>query len=189
MKHRINVSVALILSCVLGASSSLVFASNTSLRTALSRKMEGARGPKHERLRRTRPIQNLAPEGQSITMLPDGRLLILGGVAAEGTLSTASLSDPLTGQTFPLSNMREARAWHSATVLPDGRVFIFGGTGTNGRALKSVEIFDPTTLLFQSLPAGALTARASHTATLLMDGRVLLVGGVSNNRTATNVET
>ena len=183
MKHRINVSVALILSCVLGASSSIVLASNTSLRTALSRKMERARAPKHERLRRTRPIQNLAPEGQSITMLPDGRLLVLGGLGAEGTLSTASLSDPLTSQTFPLPNMREARAWHSATVLPDGRVFIFGGTGANGRALKSVEIFDPTTLLFQSLPAGALSARTSHTATLLMDGRVLLVGGVSEKST------
>src|SRR5688500_17249427 len=174
MKHRINVSLAFILSCVLGASSNLVFASNINLRTALSRKMERARVPKHERLRRTRPVQTSAPEGQTTTLLPDGRLLVAGGVGTEGTLSGASLSDPLTGQTFPLANMREARAWHSATVLPDGRVFIFGGAGANGRALKSAEIFDPGTMSFQLFPSVGLAARAFHSATLLMDGRVLL---------------
>src|SRR5215207_9071673 len=123
MKHRINVSLALILSCVLGASSSLALASNSNSRTAMSRKT-GL--PKHERLRATKLVQTPAPEGQTVTLLPDGRLLAIGGIGPEGTLSTASLIDPLTGQTAPLANIREARAWHSATVLPDGRVFIFG---------------------------------------------------------------
>src|SRR5688572_4611467 len=158
MKHRINVSLALLLSCVLGASSSLAFASNINLRTA-SRKTDRAGLPKHERLKRAKPVQTEAPEGQTTTLLPDGRLLLVGGIGPEGTLSTASLSDPLTGQTLPLANIREARAWHSATVVPDGRVFIFGGTGANGRALNSVEIFDPATLLFQSFSAPGLTAR------------------------------
>ena len=40
MKHRINVSLALLLSCVLVAGSSVVFASRDSLRTAGSRKMD-----------------------------------------------------------------------------------------------------------------------------------------------------
>jgi len=185
MKHRINVSLALILSCVLGASSSLALASNANSRTAISRKTGT---PRHERLRAAKPAQNPAPEGQSATLLPDGRLLLVGGIGPEGVLSTASLSDPLTGQTFPLANIRDARAGHSATVLPDGSVFIFGGTGANGRALKSAEIFDPATLSFQFVPSTGLAARAFHTATLLMDGRVLLVGGVGEKPAAT-VET
>ena len=189
MKHRINVSLALILSCVLGASSSLVFASNMKLRAA-ARKMERAGLPKHERLRATKPVQNVAPEGQTATLLADGRLLVVGGIGPEGTLSTASLTDPLTGQTLPLPNMREARAWHSATVLPDGRVFIFGGLGRDGGALRTVEIFDPIALSFQLFPSAGLAARAFHSATLMMDGRVLLAGGATeSNKSVANIET
>jgi RHS repeat-associated protein len=187
MKHRINVSLALILSCVLAVSPSLVLASG-NLRTAISRKMDRLRLPKSERLRLTRPVQ--APEGQTVTLLSDGRLLVVGGIGAEGTLSTAAINDPLTGERVPLPNLGEARAWHSATVLPDGRVLIFGGTGTSGRALKSAEILDPVTLSFTLLPSVGLTARASHSATVLMDGRVLLVGGNGENgKAAARVET
>ena len=187
MKHRINVSLALILSCVLAAGPSLVFASGTSLRTAISRKMDRLRVPKPERLRLNKPVQAPAPEGQTSTLLPDGRVLVAGGIGAEGT---AVINDPLTGERLPLPNLAEARAWHSATVLPDGRVFIFGGTGSNGRALKSAEIFDPVTLSFTFLSSVGLTARAFHSATLLMDGKVLLVGGnTENGKTAAKVET
>jgi RHS repeat-associated protein len=189
MKHRINVSLALILSCVLAASSNLVFASNISLRTAVSPKTERLRFPKHERLS-AKPVQTPAPEGQTTTLLADGRLLIVGGVGPEGMLSSAVINDPLTGARVPLPNMHEARAWHSASVLPDGRVFIFGGIGSGGRASKSLEIFDPTTLSFALLPSVGLTARAFHSATLLMDGKLLLVGGVAENgKAADNVET
>src|SRR5258705_4335245 len=190
MKHRINVSLALILSCVLAASSNLIFASNISLRAAVSPKTDRLRFPKHERLSATKPVQTPAPEGQTTTLLSDGRLLVVGGVGPEGTLSSAVINDPLTGERVPLPNMQEARAWHSATVLPDGRVFIFGGIGTGGRALKSLEIFDPITLSFALLHSVGLTARAFHSATLLLDGKLLLVGGVAENgRAAAKVET
>ncbi|HEU4506847.1 MAG TPA: RHS repeat-associated core domain-containing protein [Pyrinomonadaceae bacterium] len=186
MKHRINISIALFLSCVLAASSSLVFASSTSLRTATSRKT--IRLPKPERLNVTKPVQTV--DGQTTTLLSDGRLLVIGGVGAEGTLSSAAINDPLTGERVPLANLSEARAWHSATVLPDGRVFIFGGVGVGGGALKSGEIFDPTTLSFTAYSPVGLSARAFHTATLLMDGKVLFVGGVAENgRAAARIET
>ena len=191
MKHRINVSLALILSCVLAASSNIIFASHISLRRAVvSPKKDRLHLPKHERLRPAKPVQTSAPEGQTTTLLSDGRLLVVGGIGPEGTLSTAVINDPLTGERIPLPNLGEARAWHSATVLPDGRVFIFGGTGTGGRALRSVEIFDPLTQSFQLLPSVGLTSRAFHSATLLMDAKLLVVGGVTENgKAATKAET
>ena len=190
MKHRINVSLALMLACVMAAGSSLVLASGTSRRTAVSRKMERLPLPRPDRLRLSTPVQTLAPDGQTTTLLADGRLLALGGVGPEGTLSNAAINDPLTGERVPLPNMREARAWHSATVLPDGRVFIFGGTGAGGRALRSAEIFDPVTLSFTLATSVGLTARAFHTATLLMNGQLLLAGGAGENgRAVTKVET
>ena len=190
MKHRINVSLALMLACVMAAGSSLVLASGTSRRTAVSRKMERLPLPRPDRLRLSTPVQTPAPDGQTTTLLADGRLLALGGIGPEGTLSNAAINDPLTGERVPLPNMREARAWHSATVLPDGRVFIFGGTGAGGRALRSAEIFDPVTLSFTLATSVGLTARAFHTATLLMNGQLLLVGGAGENgRAVTKVET
>src|SRR5262249_25946902 len=154
------------------------------------RKMDRLPLPKPERLRLTGRVQTAAPEGQTSTLLADGRLLVVRGVGPEGTLSTAVLNDPLTGERIPLSNMHEARGWHSATVLPDGRVFIFGGTGSGGRTLRSAEIFDPATLSFGLLPSVGLTARAFHTATLLMDGKVLVVGGAGENgKTTAKIET
>ena len=141
-------------------------------------------------LRLTKPVQTVAVEGQSSTLLPDGRLLVVGGIGPGGALGSAAINDPLTGERVPLPNLREARAWHSSTLLPDGRVFIFGGIGTGGRALRSAEIFDPVTLSFALAPSVGLTARAFHTATLLMDGKVLLVGGVGENgKAAPKVET
>src|SRR4051812_15723562 len=98
MKHRINVSLALILSCVLAAGSSLVLGSSTSLRTPVPRKMDRLPLPKPERLRLAGRVQTAAPEGQTSTLLSDGRVLIVGGIGLEGTLSTAVLNDPLTGE-------------------------------------------------------------------------------------------
>jgi WD40 repeat protein len=71
--------------------------------------------------------------------------------------------------------MHTAREDHSATLLPDGKVLIAGGY-RDPYALASVEVYDPQSATFTSLPEMA-TARAVHTATLLGDGKVLIAGG------------
>src|ERR1044072_8291790 len=76
--------------------------------------------------------------GQTSTLLPDGRLLIVGGQDSDGPKATISISDPRTGEVFPMAvALNQARAWHSATMLPNGRVLIVGGTGSDN---KTVEI-------------------------------------------------
>src|SRR6266705_25501 len=115
--------------------------------------------------------------GQSVTVLPDGRSLILGGWGPQGATTTAVVYDPRTGAATTLPPLDPARAWHSAIVLPDGTVLIVGGTGTNGQALAAPQIFDPGTGIAQSLSIQGLTPRAQHSATLLTDGRVLIAGG------------
>src|SRR5881396_3266792 len=95
----------------------------------------------------------LAP-GQSATLLPDGRWLMLGGQSSNGRpLSTAQIWDARSGVTTPLSSeLQHPRAWHSATMLPDGTVFIFGGLGSDGQVIAAPEIFDPGTQTFTLLP-------------------------------------
>ena len=116
------------------------------------------------------------------------RSLYQGGAMA--LLSAALCAAPAWSQTKPvaqaaastvapvrLAPMRMAREGHTATVLPDGTVMIAGGTGADGRAIRSVEIYDPARNTWTAAEA-MNTARARHTATLLNDGRVLFTGGI-----------
>ncbi len=117
--------------------------------------------------------------GQSTTVLPDGRLLLLGRTEGTRVQSDAFLVDPATKRATRLPlGMRRARSGHSATILPDGTVLIFGGL--DGRSDESAEILDTNRLIFTKTSVG-VASRSNHTATLLTDGRVLFAGGRDEN--------
>jgi hypothetical protein len=119
--------------------------------------------------------------GQSRTLLPNGRWLLVGGQGVQGPLATAAIFDPQTNSLTPIAQpLLQPRAWHTATVLADGSVLIAGGLGPGDQVSTVVEHFDPTTQQFHPVPATGLVPRADQTATLLTDGRVLLAGGVSS---------
>ncbi len=119
--------------------------------------------------------------GQSRTLLPDGRWLLVGGQGVQGPLATAAIFDPQTNSLIPIAQpLLQPRAWHTATVLTDGSVLIAGGVGPGGQVSVVLEHFDPTMQAFHLVPATGLVPRADQTATLLTDGRVLFAGGVSS---------
>jgi RHS repeat-associated protein len=121
------------------------------------------------------PQTGSAPTGQSVTPLPDGRRLLIGGDASPGAVA---IEDPHTGATQRLAvSPGLPRAWHSATLLGDGTVLIAGGVDANGRTISAPERFNLTTRSFEPLPWDGFARRARHTATLLSDGRVLIAGG------------
>ena len=114
------------------------------------------------------------------TVLPDGRVLIVGGLDGSRTLASALLVDPVSGSVRATGSLQSRRARHTATLLKDGRVLVAGGqavSGTTMTPLESVEIFDPASERFVN--SSAMTAaRASHAAVLLPDGKVLICGGL-----------
>jgi len=119
-----------------------------------------------------------ARDGQSRTLLPNGRILLLGGEDASQRVATALLQDPATRTVSKMATgLLHARSYHSASLLPNGKVFIFGGIGESGSVISQAELFDPTTGTFTNLSTTGLTPRAHHTATLLTDGRLLIAGG------------
>src|SRR5262245_60956280 len=119
--------------------------------------------------------------GQSATLLPDGRWLLLGGETTNGMLGSATLLDPRTGvSTLLSSSLSVPRANHTATVVPDGSVLIVGGRDGAG-AVASIERFDPSTQTFTVIGIEGSTPRSGHTATLLTDGRLLVVGGTADS--------
>jgi RHS repeat-associated protein len=120
-------------------------------------------------------VSGVVSAGQSITVLPDGRRLRIGGDASR---SAVAIEDLQSGSVvvLPVSALTP-RAWHTATLLADGTVLLVGGVDASGRIISAPERFNPATQSFERLPADGFAVRAKHTATLLTDGRVLIVGG------------
>jgi len=118
--------------------------------------------------------------GETVTLLPDGTKLVVGGFGPYGPTDAAAIRGQ--ANVTPLaSGLDAARAWHTATVASDGSVVIIGGIGSDGTPVRTVERFDPQTGAFSAL--GVLTPRSHHSATLLTDGTVLIVGGISEDGT------
>src|SRR5688500_5665088 len=76
-------------------------------------------------------------------VLPDGRTLIAGGDAEDGTpTDTVVLYDPVSNSFALLGHLLAPRVGHTATLLADGRVLIAGGS-INGEITSDLEIFTP----------------------------------------------
>src|SRR5471030_2694480 len=72
-----------------------------------------------------------ARPGETLTMLPDGRWLHLGGVDAAGAaLGSATIVDASGVANAQAWQLSAPRAHHTATVLPDGHVLVLGGVTT-----------------------------------------------------------
>lgn len=118
----------------------------------------------------------------TVTLLPNGNVLIVGGaVDAAGTPTTSVQIRNTAG--FSVQNVAAlpvARASHTATLLPNGFVLVAGGVSAAGGApLNTTVIYNPNADTWTAGPAMSV-GRADHTATLLADGRVLLAGGASD---------
>lgn len=115
------------------------------------------------------------------TLLPNGRVLIVGGQtdAAGNVLASCSLfySGAFNACGTGGVPMQMARGGHTATLLHNGRVFVAGGYRGPGNGFAvTTEKYDPDTDSWTAGPA-LLQARAYHTATQMGNQRVLIAGG------------
>ena len=116
----------------------------------------------------------LARSGESMTLLPDGTVLVAGGTTAAGQAEVYTTG---TGSFALMQAMQAPRRNHTATLLATGQVLLTGGADGSGAAQNTAEIFDPTTGTFAATSGVMGHARLNHTAALLPDGRVLIAGG------------
>ena len=83
-----------------------------------------------------------ARSDHTATLLPNGKVLVAAGFAANLRLSSAELYDPVSGMWSATGNLTITREMHTATLLPNGKVLVAGGD--NGSAfLVSAELYDP----------------------------------------------
>src|SRR5262249_29483655 len=120
-------------------------------------------------------------ESHTATLLPNGKVLVAGGVFGS-SLASAELYDPASRTWTVTGSLANRRGFHTATVLPSGTVLVARGSATDafGGTLASAELYDPATGTWTA--TGSLnTARFYHTATLLPSGKVLAAAGEDSN--------
>jgi len=126
------------------------------------------------------PAMNFFHTGGTMTVLSDGRVLLVGGAAGgpSDTHALAELFDPATKTFAPTGSLNQKRNGHCSVALPNGNVLVAGGSG--GRVfpeLNSVELYDAQAGQF-SLIGNMSENRIFHPAcTLLPNGDVILAGG------------
>jgi hypothetical protein len=119
------------------------------------------------------------------SVLPSGKVLVVGGFAGTGYRATAELFDPEgVGAFTATGSMATARAGHTASILPLGKVLITGGevspNGVTYTYFASAEIFDPAAdggVGAFAATGSMLAARVYHTSSVLPSGKVLVAGG------------
>jgi N-acetylneuraminic acid mutarotase len=125
----------------------------------------------------------IARERHTATLLPNGKVLVIGGRNSARTFNTAELYDPDSGTWRLTGNSHVPRHFFTATLLANGKVLVAGGyaggAGPGFGITDSAELYDPDTETW-SFTSNMSNTRAWHTATLLQNGKVLVAGGAAN---------
>ncbi len=116
------------------------------------------------------------------TLLPNGKVLVAGGMYLGVETGSAELYDPATGEFTETGSMAQHRVYFTATPLKDGRVIMVGGSTDVSEDdwrldyLDTTEIYDPSAGTFKAGPM-LQQRRSMHIAALLPDGSVLVNAG------------
>src|SRR5262249_42014988 len=120
---------------------------------------------------------NVGRSFHASTLLPDGKVLVIGGLGG-GPSNSAELYDPATEKWTPTGSSNLIHFYPTATLLPNGKVLVVSGTNTVIPNEGGSELYDPSTgtwsLTDPLIESFGLTF---HTATLLPNGKVLVAGG------------
>ena len=126
---------------------------------------------------------NTARYGHTATLLPNGDVLVAGGLGVNGSyapLASAEIYNQATGKWTVTSSMSVGRMAFTATLLPNGEVLVAGGSTYAASCFATAELYNPST--GQWKPTGSMAQpRCLHVATLLTSGDVLVAGGVESD--------
>ncbi len=134
---------------------------------------------------------NASRSFQASSILSDGRVLVTGGdsnTSNTGTLASTEIYDPVANTWTSKASMSTARESHMQVTFTDSsgnsKVMVIGGYKYGTGALKSTEIYDPSTDTWSAGPDMSYTRNWGgnnnpSNAIVLYDGRILVIGGDS----------
>jgi hypothetical protein len=132
--------------------------------------------------------------GHTITMLSNGKVLVVGGdVRCPNTMQPcdpdredAEIYDPVIDHWSGAGKLNTMRRFHAATLLRNGLVLVAGGAAENCASspsscvyssTPSAEIYDPVANIW--VPAARMGTPRQSSLVVLHDGRVLTGGGAN----------
>jgi hypothetical protein len=120
------------------------------------------------------------------TLLPNGKVLVVGGESGGQALASGEIYDPATNSWSGAAGLMTGVSGTPRRSSRTGRLVVggldLGGFFVGGNILASAELYDPATNTWSSA-ASLTTARHGPTATLLASGVVLIVGGMAGSGT------
>ncbi|MBL7224386.1 MAG: trypsin-like peptidase domain-containing protein [Candidatus Brocadiae bacterium] len=131
--------------------------------------------PAKDTWREATPMSVTRGHGHSATLLPDGRVLVVGGsdyaTGAWQPSRSAEAYDPAADRWTAVANLPKPCSGHTATVVGPGTVVVIGGSEDPQLAL-----FDTKKNTWSAGPR-LLHWRRNHTTSKLPDGSLLVAGG------------
>jgi hypothetical protein len=137
--------------------------------------------PQTETWTMTDSIPTFRYNGQTVTELSDGRVMVTGGYYVDTTswnfviLDKVDIYDPVSKTWIEATPMKLGRWLHTATLLNDGRVLVAGGNTENFQT-NECEIYEPSDNSWIVAPP-MLESRYEHATILLNNGDVFVNGG------------
>jgi hypothetical protein len=120
----------------------------------------------------------VARSSHTALLLPDGRVLTVGGVFNGGGTTRVELYDPATGTWTKTTTMPSIRFPRVAAVLPSGLVLVIGDSDRSGKGPDAADLYDPTSRTWARAASPAVGERNCFTRIVqLADGRVVLLCG------------
>lgn len=118
----------------------------------------------------------VARSDHAATLLPDGRVLVVGGHDGPHFVKTVEIYDPRSDTWSEAASPPHGRSQFALVTLADGRVLLAGGFRDPGEATDATLFYDPARDAWSEGPRMSV-ARAIATAVSLPDGDVLFIGG------------
>jgi hypothetical protein len=130
---------------------------------------------------------NVARANHVAVLLPNGKVLIAGGVNGSNQAEvSAELYDPVA-QTFSFTGpLGSAQSSPAAVLLANGQVPVLGGTGSTGQD-NQAQMYNPVSGTFSTI-LGMVSPRADFPVVTLSDGTQLITGGFAAPSSITNAE-
>ena len=118
--------------------------------------------------------------GHSSVVLPDGSIVLMGGMTKISSLRMIRGGQRITaqhGRRLPHGVGWPARSRHTSVVMPDGSIVLMGGNDGIGDKNDTWRSTDNGTTWTQVTASAGWSARYGHTSVVMPDGSIVLMGG------------
>lgn len=142
----------------------------------------------------TGPKLNIPRTVHTASVLPDGKVLVCGGLGVAGiALNSCELLDPEAAvqKWILVQDMPNDRVAHNQSTLANGNVLITGGVNSSGYYHTSNLIYNTNTnngLGSWTTLNGLNTPRKNHSQSTLKTGRVIIIAGFNGSTNLNSTE-